>query len=75
MTNGLKQHGSEDPPLGRGPRTESTKSGPIGAVESAVLNGFTEVAGLDVLGRVEIGNGASDFEDAIVSSRVKRPKL
>src|SRR6266404_1114761 len=35
--------------------------GPVRAVQGAVLNGLAEVAGLDVFGSIEIGNGSSDL--------------
>src|SRR5260370_39815711 len=45
--------------------------GPVGAIEGAVLNGFAEVAGLDAFGGVEVGDGAGDFENAVVGARGK----
>jgi hypothetical protein len=40
---------------------KGTFSGPIGAVQSAVLNGFAQVPRLDVCASVEIGDRASNF--------------
>lgn len=34
---------------------------PVGAVERAVLNGFAELARLNLRNTVEVGDGASDF--------------
>src|ERR1700730_9730277 len=42
--------------------------GPVGAVQGAVLDGFAEVAGLDIFVGVEVGDGAGDFEDAVVGA-------
>jgi len=44
---------------------------PIGAVQSAVLNGFAEVPRFHILRAVQIGNGASDFQDAVMRARRK----
>src|SRR5580693_714817 len=38
----------------------------VGAVEAAVLDGFGDVFGLDRVGTFEVGDGASDFQDAVV---------
>ena len=43
-------------------------SRPVGAVERAVLDCFAEVLGLDVGGVVEVGDGAGDFQDAVVGA-------
>ena len=48
-----------------GDRTRSIKNG---AVETAVLDGFEQVRGLDFFGGAQIGNGARDFQDAIVGA-------
>lgn len=37
-------------------------------IEAAHLDGFEEVAGLDVFGVGEVGDGAGDFEDAVVGA-------
>ena len=41
---------------------------PGGAVEGAVGDGFADVAGEDVGGGVEVGDGAGDAEDAVVGA-------
>lgn len=38
------------------------------AVEGAVLDGFADVVGVDVLDAGEVGNGAGDFQDAVVGA-------
>src|ERR1035437_3796938 len=43
-------------------------SGPVVAVEAAVLNGFGEVLGGHGGGVIEVGHGARDFEDAVVGA-------
>lgn len=45
------------------------RSGPIGAIESAILNGFAQVARLDIFGAVEIADRARDLQDAIMRAR------
>jgi hypothetical protein len=44
------------------------KSNPQGAVEGAVADGFEEVGWLDGVGGGEVGDGAADFEDAVVGA-------
>ncbi len=44
------------------------RSGPVAAVERAVLDGFRDVRIADVLRRVQIRNGARHFQNAIVSA-------
>ena len=39
-----------------------------GAVEVAVGDGFHDVVGEDVSAAFEVGDGAGDFEDAVVGS-------
>jgi len=39
---------------------------PIVAVERAVLDGFGDVAGGDILGAFQVGDGAGDLEDTVV---------
>ena len=39
------------------------------AVEVAVAYGFHDVVALDVGAGLEVGDGAGDFEDAVVGSR------
>jgi hypothetical protein len=39
-----------------------------GAVEGAILDGFEEVRGFDAVGVGEVGDGAGDFEDAVVGA-------
>ncbi len=46
-------------------------SGPVGTVEGPVLDGFAEMFGFNGVGGVEVGDGASDFEDAVVSASGK----
>jgi hypothetical protein len=41
---------------------------PIGAVQRAVLDGFAEVARIDVFGGIEVGDGSGYFEDAVVGT-------
>ena len=38
------------------------------SVEEAVVDGFGEVVGLDVVGIVEVGEGSGDFEDFVVGT-------
>src|ERR1700722_13066205 len=42
------------------------KLGPVGAIEASVLDSFGDVFGFDVRGVFDIGDGASDFQDAVV---------
>src|ERR1035441_5134613 len=44
------------------------QSSPVIAVEAAVLDGFGEVFGGDGGGFIEIGDGAGDFEDAVMGA-------
>jgi len=44
---------------------------PVGTIEGAVLNGFAEMFGFDGIRGVEIGDGARDFKDAVVSTSGK----
>lgn len=54
--------------------TDSCKKSPASvlrpeiAVQSAVLDGFADVVGLDGFGTVEIGDGAGDFQDAVIGA-------
>ena len=41
-------------------------SAPVAAVQAAVLHRFCQVLGSDRLGVIEIGDGAGDFEDAVM---------
>lgn len=41
---------------------------PVATVQSPVLDGFSEVRDGQVLGTFEVGNGAGNFEDAIVGA-------
>ena len=41
---------------------------PIRAVEAAVLDCFGEVFGADVVGVIQVGDGAGDLEDAVVGA-------
>jgi len=52
----------------KGDRRPST---PVTAIERSVLNGFGEVRHGQMFGAFKIGNGASDFEDAIVGAGCK----
>ena len=45
--------------------------GPVSAVERAVLDGFGDVFGFDVGGVFDIGDGAPDFQDAVVGAGAK----
>jgi hypothetical protein len=36
-------------------------------VEAAVLNRFQQMWGFDILGSCEVGDGAGDFEDAVIA--------
>jgi len=58
-------------PLAKQRERVRKRSGPVRAIESAVLDGFAEVFGLNGVGSVEVGYGAGDFEDAIVGARGK----
>src|SRR5438552_15008582 len=42
--------------------------GPVGTVKRAVLDSFAEMFGFDGIRGVEIGDGAGDFEDAVVGA-------
>src|SRR5713226_4583389 len=42
---------------------------PIGPVERAVMDGFGDVSGLNLSRVFEVGDGAADFQDAIVDAR------
>src|ERR1039458_9128097 len=44
------------------------ESGPIAAVEGAVLDGFGDVADGDVLCSGQVGDGARNLEDAVVGA-------
>jgi len=39
------------------------------AVEGAVLNGFGDVVAGDFFGAGQVGDGAGDFQDAVVGAR------
>ncbi len=41
---------------------------PIGAIQTAVLNRFRDVFGLEIHRIFQIGDGAGDFENAVVSA-------
>src|SRR2546430_6186430 len=43
--------------------------GPVRAIKRAIVDGFGNVSGIDFIGVFEIGDGAADFQDAIVGSR------
>ena len=45
------------------------------AVEASILNGFEDVIALYSFGDGEIGDGAGDFEDAVVGAGGKRELL
>ena len=47
--------------------TNSTSS-PVGAVQAAVLDGFRDVLGLEIRRIFQIGDGAGDFQDAVVGA-------
>lgn len=42
--------------------------GPIVAVERTVVDGFADVCGIDVFTSGKIGDGAGDFQDAVVGA-------
>jgi hypothetical protein len=42
--------------------------GPVGSVEGAVLDGFGDVFGFDGWRFFDVGDGARDFQDAVVSA-------
>ncbi len=44
------------------------QSRPERAVQSSVLNGLRDMFGFELRHAVEIGNRASDFQDAVMSS-------
>jgi hypothetical protein len=46
----------------------SCESDPESAIEGAVLDGFADVFGGDGVGGGEVGDGAGDFQDAVVSA-------
>ena len=48
---------------------------PVGAVEGAVLDGFARVFGREGRGALEVGDGARNFQDAIVSAGGKAEAL
>ena len=47
---------------------ESVVLGPVGAVERAVLDGFGYVFGFDGRRLFDVGDGAGDFQDAVVGA-------
>src|SRR5687768_11681671 len=49
----------------------SFRSRPVGAVERAVADGLGDVPGEYLFGGFEVGDGAADFEDAVVGARRK----
>src|SRR5690242_14050129 len=53
---------------GLSPTGKAAKLGPVGAVEGAVLDGLAEVLGLEGGGGIEVGDGAGDFEDAVMGT-------
>ena len=44
-------------------------STPVVPVQAAVLHGFGDVFGFDAIQAAEVGDGAGDFEDAVVRAR------
>src|ERR1700735_275360 len=44
------------------------ESGPIGAIEGAVLDGLAQVLGLDAGRAFQVCDGARNFQDAVVGS-------
>src|SRR5690242_1708527 len=42
--------------------------GPIGPVEGAILDGFSNVFGSDLRGAFEIGDGAGDFQNTVMGA-------
>ena len=51
------------------PAAIGCESGPVGAVEGAVLDGFAQVLGLDAGRAFQVCDGAGDFQDAVVGTR------
>src|ERR1700722_10726041 len=51
-----------------GHRSRVGFSCPVRTVEAAVLDGFGDVFGLDRVGAFEVGDGAGDFQDAVVGA-------
>lgn len=47
------------------------KSGPVGAVEGAVLHRLGQVFGADALGAFQVGNRPRHLEDAVVRPRAQ----
>src|SRR4051794_39724904 len=43
-------------------------SGPVGPVEGAILNGFSNMFGRNLRGAFEVGDRACDFQNAIVGA-------
>lgn len=41
---------------------------PVAAIQRAILDGFGDVGDGEVLGGFEVGDGAGDFEDAVVGA-------
>src|SRR5919109_185521 len=46
----------------------SSSSGPEGAVEGAVLNGFGDVFGFNCGSALEVGDSPGDFQDAVMGA-------
>jgi hypothetical protein len=49
-------------------KSASKPLGPAGSVERPALNGFGGVLGFDGRGVFDVGDGARDFEDAVMSA-------
>jgi hypothetical protein len=48
------------------PNSSDLTSGPVGAVEGAVLNGLAQVPRLNALGGIQVGDGPRYFQDPVV---------
>jgi hypothetical protein len=59
------QHGQNSASSGHRPNALR----PVAAIESTVLNGFTQMLRLDRFRTLQIGNRARHFEDAVVRPR------
>src|SRR5438876_4863844 len=56
------------PPRSSYPDSSQKMLRPVAAVERPVLDGFGDVRGADGLGALEVGDGARDFQNAVVGA-------
>src|SRR5207249_12303807 len=56
------------PPRSSYPDSSQKMLRPVAAVEGPVLDGFGDVRGADGLGALDVGNGARDFQNAVVGA-------